>query len=280
LRISFALFLFASITLSSCNLFTSNGDLDTIARVGEKILVETDIPKFTNKESGGDSLAQRKSFIDNWVKEKLLLQKALDNLSENSASFETQLENYRNSLLIYTFENQLINQKLDTLVGERELKKYYKLNVDNFKLRQDVTQSVFVATLNSAPSTDSLKHWMYEDFDYYKEDLVGFCSQFALACHLDTLEWIPLAKIKEIGKLALDKNLNLTIGENLIQDSLRTMYINSFAIRMKGEVAPFSWVKEELKSIILNKRKIELIAKVKQEIFESATLKKEYEVYE
>jgi uncharacterized protein YnzC (UPF0291/DUF896 family) len=280
LRISFALFLSASITLSSCNLFTSNGDLDTIARVGEKILVETDIPKFTNQESGGDSLAQRKSFIDNWVKEKLLLQKALDNLSENSASFETQLENYRNSLLIYTFENQLINQKLDTLVGERELKKYYKLNVDNFKLRQDVTQSVFVATLNSAPSTDSLKHWMYEDFDYYKEDLVGFCSQFALACHLDTLEWIPLAKIKEIGKLALDKNLNLTIGENLIQDSLRTMYINSFAIRMKGEVAPFSWVKEELKSIILNKRKIELIAKVKQEIFESATLKKEYEVYE
>lgn len=280
MRISFALFLSASITLSSCNLFTSNGDLDTIARVGEKILVETDIPKFTNQESGGDSLAQRKSFIDNWVKEKLLLQKALDNLSENSASFETQLENYRNSLLIYTFENQLINQKLDTLVGERELKKYYKLNVDNFKLRQDVTQSVFVATLNSAPSTDSLKHWMYEDFDYYKEDLVGFCSQFALACHLDTLEWIPLAKIKEIGKLALDKNLNLTIGENLIQDSLRTMYINSFAIRMKGEVAPFSWVKEELKSIILNKRKIELIAKVKQEIFESATLKKEYEVYE
>ena len=97
---------------------------------------------------------------------------------------------------------------------------------------------------------------------------------------LDTLEWIPLAKIKEIGKLPADKNLNLTTGNNLIQDSLRTMYINSYAIRFKGQTAPFSWVKDELKSIILNKRKIELIAKVKQEIVESATLKKEYEVYE
>ena len=121
---------------------------------------------------------------------------------------------------------------------------------------------------------------MYHDLQYYKEDLIGFCSQFAIACHLDTLEWIPLAKIKEIGKLPLDKKLNLTRGKNVIQDSLTTMYINSFEVRFKGEIAPFSWVKNELKSIILNKRKIELIVKVKQEIFESATLKEEYEVYE
>lgn len=277
MRILFALLI--PLWLSSCNFFTKEDDTLKVARVGEEILFETDIPNFTNKESSGDTLAQRNLFIDNWVKEKLLLQKALDNLTENSASFEKQLENYRNSLLIYTFENQLINQKLDTVVGDRELKRYYKANADNFKLRQAVIQSIFVATLNSAPSTDSLEQWMYRDFQYYKENLIGFCSQFAIACHLDTLEWIPLAKIKEIGKLPLDKKLNLTRGKNVIQDSLTTMYINSFELREKGEIAPFSWVKNELKSIILNKRKIELIVKVKQEIFESATLKEEYEVY-
>lgn len=280
MRSLFALLISISVGVSSCSLFIKEDDTQKVARVGDKILLETDIPNFTNEESQGDTLAQRNLFIDNWVKEKLLLQKALDNLSENSANFEEQLENYRNSLLIYTFENQLVNQKLDTLVSDRELKKYYKENAENFKLRQDVMQSIFVATLNTAPSTDSLEQWMYQDLDYYKEDLIEFCSQFAIACHLDTLEWIPLAKIKEIGKLPLDKKLNLTIGKNLIQDSLRTMYINSFAIRLKGETAPFSWVKNELKSIILNKRKIELIANVKQEIFESATLKEEYEVYD
>ena len=58
------------------------------------------------------------------------------------------------------------------------------------------------------------------------------------------------------------------------------MYINSFQTLEKGDIAPYGWVKNELKSILLNKRKIELIAKVKQEIFEAATLNKEYEVYE
>jgi len=266
--------------LSSCSLFTKEDDREKVARVGDQFLFESDIPSFTSDGSQVDSIAQRSLYIDNWVKEKLLIQKVLDNLTEKSASFEKQLENYRNSLLIYTFENQLVNQKLDTLVSVKELKKYYKSNAENFKLREDVTQSIFVATLNTAPGKDSLEQWMSQDVAYYKADLIEFCSQFAIACHLDTLEWIPLAKIKEIGKLPADKNLNLTTGNNLIQDSLRTMYINSYVIRFKGQTAPFSWVKDELKSIILNKRKIELIAKVKQEIVESATLKKEYEVYE
>lgn len=268
------------INLSACGLFTTDGDNSQAARVGNEILLETDIPRFTNEESNGDTLAQRQLFIENWVKEKLLLQKALENLSQNTANFEKQLENYRNSLLIYNFENQLINQKLDTVVSERELKKYYAANINNYKLREAITKAIFVASLNSAPNTDSLHQWIYEDLQYYKEDLISFCSQFAIACHLDTVEWIPLAKIKEIGKLTADKKLNLTVGENLIQDSLRTMHIDAFEIREKGETAPFSWVKGELKSIILNKRKIELIANVKQEIYESATLKKEYEIYE
>ena len=280
MKLTHALLVLVSMGLSSCSLFTKEDDREKVARVGDQFLFESDIPSFTSDGSQVDSIAQRSLYIDNWVKEKLLIQKVLDNLTEKSASFEKQLENYRNSLLIYTFENQLVNQKLDTLVSVKELKKYYKSNAENFKLREDVTQSIFVATLNTAPGKDSLEQWMSQDVAYYKADLIEFCSQFAIACHLDTLEWIPLAKIKEIGKLPADKNLNLTTGNNLIQDSLRTMYINSYAIRFKGQTAPFSWVKDELKSIILNKRKIELIAKVKQEIVESATLKKEYEVYE
>lgn len=266
--------------LNACNLFTADSEKDQVARVGNEVLLETDIPQFTNLESNGDTLAQRQLFIDNWVKEKLLLKKALENLSQNTTNFEKQLENYRNSLLIYNFENQLINQKLDTVVKESTLKKYYFTNADNFKLREDITKAVFVASLNTAPNTDSLTHWIYGDNKYYKEDLRNFCSQFAIACQLDTSEWIPLIKIKEIGKLAVDKKLNLSVGENVFQDSLKTMYIKVYETREKGEVAPFSWVKNELKSIILNKRKIELIANVKQEIFESATLKKEYEVFD
>lgn len=269
-----------SFSLNACSFFYANEDSLKVAEVGNSQLFETDIPEFLTQENSIDSITQRKLFVDNWVKEKLLLKKALENLTENQASFEKQLENYRNSLLIYTFENQIINQKLDTLVSNFELKKYYRENSINFKLRKDIVKAVFVATLNNAPDKDSLEFWMFGDLKYFEEDLIEFCSQFSIACHLDTSEWIPLAKIKEIGKLSVDKKLNLAGGRNIFEDSLSTMYINSFQTLEKGAIAPYSWVKNELKSILLNKRKIELIAKVKEEIFEAATLNKEYEVYE
>lgn len=272
-------FLF-SVLVSSCHYFQKEVSEERVAKVGDEVLLENDIPKFSEIESNGDTLAQRKLFIDNWVKEQLLLQKAMENLSEKQASFEKQLDNYRNSLLIYAFENLIVNQKLDTTVSNSELKKYYNNNSQNFKLRERIVKTAFVSTVANAPNKDSLEYWISNDLTYYREDLVQYCTQFAITCHLDTTMWVPFVKIKEIANLSNDKNLNLTRGKNVVEDSLKSLYLNLFATQDKGEIAPFSWVKNELKSIILNKRKIELIATVKQEVFESATLKEEYEIYE
>ncbi|MBL4710304.1 MAG: hypothetical protein JKY48_17880 [Flavobacteriales bacterium] len=270
---------FAILSLSSCSL-GEDEKKEVLARVGDEYLYREDVISLINSENEEDSIAKLRSFVDNWVKEQLLLQKALDNLPEKQANFEEQLESYKNSLLIYAFENQLVKQKLDTTTSDQELKEYFLQHKENFKLKEGIVKGVFISRIASAPQKDSLEYWLFKDNAYYKEELIEYCSQFASACQLDTNTWIPLTKIKELTNISADKNLNLTRGKNILEDSLKIMLIQVFDLKSKGDIAAFSWVRNELRGIILNKRKIELISRVKQEIFEAATLKEEYEIYE
>jgi hypothetical protein len=68
-----------------------------------------------------DSLILAKNYINNWVREKLILRQALLNLSEEQLDFEKQLDNYRNSLIIYQYKSLLVNQKLDTAIKPSEI---------------------------------------------------------------------------------------------------------------------------------------------------------------
>lgn len=270
----------ATLFLFSCTFERGREESGILARVGDEYLYHEDVIDLINPVDEKDSLTKLRFLVDNWVKEKLLLQKALDNLPEKQANFEEQLENYKNSLLIYAFENQIVKQKLDTTISNRELKEYFSKYKENFKLKEGIVKAVFVSRIISAPGKDSLQYWLFKDYNYFKVELSEYCTQFAKACQLDTSTWIPLTKIKELTNLSADKNLNLTIGENILEDSLQIMLIQVFDFKNKGDIAAFSWVKNELRGIILNKRKIELITRVKQEIFEAATLKEEYEIYE
>ena len=47
------------------------------------------------------------NFIDNWVSEKVLLNQALINISDNSEEMENKISNYRNSLLIYEYQQRI-----------------------------------------------------------------------------------------------------------------------------------------------------------------------------
>lgn len=269
-------YLLSILFVTSCSLFSEKEE-GLIAKVGEEYLYESELDNFTF-ENEEDSIEKVRSYVESWVREQLLVQKALDNLGDDQANFEKQLKNYKKSLLIYAFENQLIKQKLDTVISNEEFETYYSANEINFKLKEDIINCNFVHYYNSAPHQDSLNSKLYKEEDLAW--LSNYCTQFAIGCHLENDVWIPFTKIKNLGDYTSDNNLYLSLGKNEISDSTKTLLINIFEIKKEGEIAPLSYVKEQVRDIILNKRKIQLISKVKQEIFEDATLKNKYEIFE
>lgn len=276
-----ALFVLLAISFFGCSLIESNPEEDVLARVGDHYLLKGELENLVPLETEvEDSITLVKNFIDSWIREELLLQKALQNLDEDQYNFQEQLENYKNSLVIFAYENQLIKQKLDTNVSDREIANYYAENKDNFELREDVFQIRFVQMLNTAPAKDSVSYWLFDEPYNADNQLNEYCTQFAIGCHLDTSIWIERSTLNQsIGEESMANTVNLNLGKNTIEDSLKTSIIQLYNRRLNGTIAPISYVSDQIKSILINKRKIELIQSVKAQIYEDATLKGKYEVY-
>jgi len=107
--------------LSSCNLLPSKAKNKekAIARVNDKYLYREDLKDVVPAgASATDSIEITAAYINNWVRQELLLKQAEDNLEESNRDFTNQIEQYRNSLIIYAYESELVKQKLDTVVQQ------------------------------------------------------------------------------------------------------------------------------------------------------------------
>jgi len=276
---SFSISLFL-LCFSACGLFNSEEDEKVLARVGDQFLYATELKKLKFPKEEADSIAKVKNYIESWVNKQLLIQKALENLSEKQADFSNQLEDYKNSLLIYAYENQLINQKLDTAVSPHEIEDYYQSNKHNFALKEQLFKLYFVKVISTAPIQDSLKMWLFSD-ENFSENLMNYCTQFAMSCHLDSSQWLPLSSLKKVfpeGKSI--EQFKPMERKQIVEDSAQSVLMHIFETKEVGEPAPVSYVRDQIVEIIINKRKLKLLSRAKQEIMEQATLENDYEIYE
>src|SRR5258706_606794 len=113
---------------SSCKLFRKKGgnQKDAVARVYDKYLYLDDlagiVPANASKQ---DSLAVTKNYINNWIHQRVVLHKAESNLDDEKKDVDRQLQEYRNSLIRYAYESELVRQRLDTNVSDKEIETFY-----------------------------------------------------------------------------------------------------------------------------------------------------------
>ena len=113
-------FIFLVVAVSSCSFFKKKKtvDKDAIARVNDDYLDASDIPAITRGLTGKDSIAALKSYAENWVRKKLLLQKAEENIPDDDPGILRKVEDYRESLFLYEYEKALISKRLDTTLAK------------------------------------------------------------------------------------------------------------------------------------------------------------------
>lgn len=63
-----------------------------------------------------DSAAMASAYVTSWLQQQVVLHKAEENIAEADKDFAPKLRDYRNSLLLFAYEQELVNQKLDTVV--------------------------------------------------------------------------------------------------------------------------------------------------------------------
>lgn len=125
----FATGLILLLTLVSCqNSGNGNGDR-IVATIYNKNLYQSDLQSIMYEGiSSNDSIVRAKAFIDSWIRRQLIIHQAESNIDKSELNFSKELEEYRNSLIIYKYETMLVEKKLDTVITDAEIEKYVKEN--------------------------------------------------------------------------------------------------------------------------------------------------------
>ncbi len=280
----YIIYLFAiAIIFSGCkNEEKNTSSKEPIAKIHKKNLylsdVEDVIPDNKSKE---DSTMIAKNYIKNWIKKQLLLKKAENNLSKEDKDVEKQIEEYRTSLLIYRYQQQLIDQKLDTTVSREEIQNYYENNTSNFTLDKNLVKVLYIELPQNSPNISNVKKWISEDSEDNISKLKDYCYQYAKKYDDFDNNWIGFQELLNKIPLEIQNSQRFLKYNNTIEekDSLFHYFVRINEYKLKGTTAPVSYVDKKIKSVILNKRKHRLLKKIEKDLYNEALNRNEFIIY-
>ncbi|OAQ38649.1 hypothetical protein A5893_14685 [Pedobacter psychrophilus] len=280
IRISIAVFV-CSFTVISCNYFSKPQD-KPIAKAFDNYLYSKDLDGVVPQNThGSDSVSIVWGFIDQWLHEQAIQHQAEENVKPNDKTIQDQLDVYKRSLIRFQYEQELIRQKLDTIVNEKEIASFYEINKENFQLKKPILKVSYIKLSQKAPKIAMVKKLFtskdLRDFDLLEKYCFKYSTNFSL---MDTT-WHyteELAQILPISKIGENNYENLNrifeISEN------NTLYLLILRdSKFKDSLSPLAFEKQNIKNLIINQRKLTLINQMEKSIFNEAQKNNELEIY-
>jgi len=252
-----------------------------VARVNEVFLYKSDLLLVVPQNiSAADSALMVERFIDFWVKQQVFLQEAIKNLSAENSDFEKQIEEYRKSLTIFSYENQLVKELLDTVVTDRQLTDYYEKHKTDFRLRENIAMVNYVKLPIDAPNINQFRR-LFRSNDPDEAGLIeDYCIQHAATYFIDTGSWLIFDDLLREIPLQVSNAENYLRNNKIVEltDENFRYFINFIDYQLKGSISPLAFERENIKNIILNRRKHELINKKRNQFFQEALSNKQVEI--
>jgi len=254
-----------------------------VARAYEEQLYWSDLRQVVPLEaSPEDSAALAARFIDNWVREQVVLHRAKQELTPDRSDIEARIEAYRNSLITFAYEEALVAQKLDTAVGRAEIERYYAENEKNFLLKDNIVRvRWFKVREDDRAILRRLEGWWRSGREADRHDL-----EVWLASHGSTIfdsrdGWVPFSELLQEVPLEVDNPTDWIPrnGKAMARDSMSTYFVELVEHRLSDAVSPLPMVEDRIRSIILNQRKQQLIEHMRQDLYTNALNAHEVEVY-
>ncbi len=269
------------ILILSCNK-KADHNTKAVARVFDEYLYVSDLLGIVPEEaSANDSLAIVKAYINNWIKQKVIIRHADKNLTSAQKDFDRLLENYKNSLIQYTYEKEYINQRLDTTVTKEEIIQYYDSNKTEFLLKDNIVKVWYVKMPVESKFKEVVKNNYKSAKENAKKILEDHCRKYASNFYLNDSIWLYFKDLlKEIPIKTYNQEDYLKNNRFIeMQDSNFAYYVNIKEVKIKESISPLSFEKENIKKIVLNKRKLTLIEEMQNNLFKEALKKNDFEIY-
>ena len=266
------------LVIAGCNR-PEEDNKDIVARVGNELLTKNDLNTLLleNKITSKDSTILIKTFVKNWIINQMLSQKAEKNLNEiDLNNIENMVDDYRTTLFVQQYKQRYINQKLNTKVSDQDLIAFYQTFNFDFHLKSTVVKALMITMPATTNKYYKIRKLLNGDLDknYSKIEKISTDNKFKINNfnHL----WVNFEPLKNEFNISENylKTRTLFSKKDSIDASVSLLRILDF--KLAGDTIPLQFVKDNLKKVILHKRKQNIIYKLENNAYQDVLDNKDY----
>lgn len=253
---------------------------EVIAKTKTQVLYKDDVlDALPISLSPEDSITFVKSFVENWLHFTLLYEVADNNVSDNDSSLAKRVDLFRKELYINAYEQLFLQQKLDTLIPQKEIDEYYELHKNEYLLEHSVVKPIFIVfPLTKEREIAEVEKLFFPkkeiDLDALKDFCFQHCQKFSFAN-----QWVDLNALKQELPFEV-RNEAFPVGKSLkFEDTANVFFVKIEEQRGAGNRMPIELAHDKIAKTILQSRKVEMLKNMREKVFQDATRKKQYEVF-
>ena len=176
--------------------------------------------------------------------------------------------------MVYEYEQMVVAEMLDTNVSEEEIEQYYEEHKATFVLNAPIVRAIWIEVPQGYDGMTKLRGLMSKaslnDDDLMAiQKVVAICNSshdFDMEC------WRPLYQLLSDVPAEVAGDGSSLAGSRMIEvkmdGNIRLAHI--FAFKGVGSTAPLEFERETIRTIILNKRKIEIINNMQRDLLKEA----------
>lgn len=254
-----------------------------VARVDDKYLYQDELVGIVDQNSTAeDSAARVTAYINSWIRKQLLIGEAMKRININEAEVERKVLDYRYSLIGYEYQNYYIQQHLDDSISEKDIDDYYRTHLDNFVLKQNIVRGTYIKVPRTAPRTAKLKDMIFSEKEKDQSELKSYCLSFSVAYHLSDSSWIAFDKLVVNSPMIEIPNKIQFLKTNPFHETSDADFLYFLKVddyKISDNISPLEFVKEDIRNILLNKRKVELARTLEDEVYKNAVKQKNFEIF-
>jgi len=236
------------------------------------------IPQDLSKE---DSTNKVNNYIDTWIRTQLMIKRAELNLKDEEQDVQKLLEEYRTSLIIYKYKQKFIEQKLDTNVTDTEIDEFYKQHTSEFVLNSNIVKANLIKILKSAKDLNTIKYLFKSNNDMDQLRLEDLCMQNGGTINKFDEDWVSFSDIMRNLPSRVDDPENYLRSNRYFEtsDTVHQYFLKINAYKLVNETSPLEIVRNNIRMMVLNKRKINLIEELENSIYKNAYDRNHIEVF-
>lgn len=255
---------------------------EIVARAGSHKLhreqLESYIPTGVSRE---DSINLAHQYINAWAEDLLLVDMAEEQLSEAEKDVSEELEDYRRTLLKFRYEQRYIEQRLDTLVTDEEIVRYYNANLGKFRLERPIVKARYLTLPAGSKNLNTLRKLISSDDAQSAAEAANLSTTVAI-------RYVDAANAWQ-DALLLAQDLGMDYGKMMATlkgqfvewtDEHKVLHLACLVDMVpEGQTAPLEYCIPRIRDLILSGRKHELEIQLEQDVLQDARQNKKLVIY-